>query len=139
MAKRDNKEILGFETTRQQLGFLDNLSAPSQQEMFMQSLADSAEMAEMMDTLVIAWHNGDIEFLEESLLNDMQQYPEINQTIVVDRNRSWAEQIETLLTHQINYLIVVGTLHLVGAEGVPNLLIEQGHTVTQLRQQSAAN
>ena len=138
IAKRDNKEILGFETTRQQLGFLDNLSASSQQEMFMQSLADSAEMAEMMDMLVVAWHNGDIEFLEESLLNDMQQYPELNQTIVVDRNRSWAERIETLLTHQINYLIVVGTLHLVGTEGVPNLLTEQGYTVTQLRQQSAA-
>jgi len=39
-----------------------------------------------------------------------------------------------LLTHEINYLIVVGTLHLVGAEGVPNLLTQQGYKVTQLRQ-----
>lgn len=134
MAKRDNKEILGFETTRQQLGFLDNLSAESQREMFMQSLAEGAEMAGMMDMLVAAWHSGDIEFLEENLLTEMQQYPELNKTIVVDRNRSWAERIEVLLSHQINYLIVVGTLHLVGNEGVPDLLTQQGYTVTQLRQ-----
>ena len=136
MAKRDNKEIFGFETTRQQLGFLDNLSAASQLEMFMQTLAEGAEMADTMDTLVDAWHNGDIEFLEESLLTDMQQYPELNKTIVVDRNLSWTERIETLLTHRVNYLIVVGALHLVGAEGVPNLLTEQGYTVTQLKQQA---
>ena len=136
MAKQDNKEIFGFETTRQQLGFLDNLSVASQLEMFMQTLAEGAEMADTMDTLVDAWHNGDIEFLEENLLTDMQQYPELNQTIVVDRNLSWAERIETLLTHRVNYLIVVGALHLVGAEGVPNLLTEQGYTVTRLKQRA---
>jgi uncharacterized protein YbaP (TraB family) len=135
MAKKDHKEIFGFETTRQQLGFLDNLSAESQRELFMQSLAEGAEMAGMMDMLVDAWHNGDIEFLEESLLTDMQQYPELNKTIVVDRNHSWAERIEVLLSHQTNYLIVVGTLHLVGDEGVPDLLTQRGYTVTQLRQQ----
>jgi len=136
MAKKDNKEIFGFETTRQQLGFLDNLSAESQRELFMQSLAEGAEMAGMMDVLVDAWHSGDIQFLEENLLTDMQQYPELNKTIVVDRNRSWAERIEVLLSHQINYLIVVGTLHLVGNEGVPDLLTQQGYTVTQLRQRA---
>ena len=136
MAREDNKEIFGFETTRQQLGFLDNLSAAAQQEMFMQSLAEGAEIADMMDALVDAWHNGDIEFLEESLLTDMQQYSELNKTIVVDRNHSWAERIETLLTHQVNYLIVVGTLHLVGVEGVPDLLAKQGYIVTQLRQRT---
>ncbi len=134
MAKQDQKEILGFETTREQLGFLDNLSPASQIEMFMQALTEGAEMANMMDTLVNAWHNGDIEFLEENLLTEMQQYPELNKIIVVDRNLSWAERIEALLTHRANYLIVVGTLHLVGAEGVPNLLTEQGYTVTQLKQ-----
>lgn len=136
MAKQDQKEILGFETTRQQLGFLDNLSAASQIEMFMQTLAEGVQMAEMMDTLVDAWHNGDIEFLEENLLTEMQQYPELNETIVVNRNRSWAERIEALLTHRVNYLIIVGTLHLVGAGGVPNLLTEQGYTVIQLKQRS---
>ncbi len=135
MAKKDNKEIFGFETMRQQLGFLDNLSAESQRDLLMQSLAEGAEIDGMMDSLVDAWHNGDIAFLEENLLRDMQQYPELEKVIVVDRNRSWAERIETLLTDEIDYLIVVGTLHLVGTEGVPNLLAQRGYKVTQLRQQ----
>jgi hypothetical protein len=102
--------------------------------MFMQSLRDGAEVAGMMDLLVAAWHDGDIEFLEENLLSDMQRYPELNKIIVVDRNRSWAKRIEDLLTHENNYLIVVGTLHLVGEEGVPDLLENRGYKVTQLRQ-----
>ena len=136
MARKDNKEIFGFETMRQQLGFLDNLSAESQRELFMQSLAEGAEIDGMMDSIIDAWHNGDVASLEENLLRDMQQYPELNQVIVVDRNRSWAERIETLLTHEIDYLIVVGTLHLVGTEGVPDLLAKRGYKVTQLRQQA---
>lgn len=136
MARKDNKEIFGFETMRQQLGFLDNLSAESQRKLFMQSLAEGAEIDGMMDSIIDAWHNGDVASLEENLLRDMQQYPELNQVIVVDRNHSWAERIETLLTHEIDYLIVVGTLHLVGAEGVPDLLAKRGYKVTQLRQQA---
>jgi len=136
MAKKDDKEILGFETTRQQLGFLDNLSAESQREMFMQSLTHGAEIGGEMDLLVAAWHSGDIAFLEENLLSEMQRYPELNKIIVVDRNRSWAQRIEDLLAHENNYLIVVGALHLIGDEGVPSLLAKQGYNVTQLSQRN---
>ncbi len=34
----------------------------------------------------------------------------------------------------IDYLIVVGTLHLVGEDGVPGLLSQRGYKVTQLHQ-----
>ena len=64
----------------------------------------------------------------------MQDYPELNQTIVVDRNVNWTNEIEDMLDDDIDYLIVVGTLHLVGEDGVPRLLEARGHDVTQLRQ-----
>jgi len=134
MAAADDKEIFGFETVRQQLEFLDNLSAESQQEMLMQTLAEISNLSELMDTLIAAWHIGDNGFLEENLLSDMQELPELNQTIVVDRNLNWVGKIEELLTHTDDYLIIVGALHLVGEEGVPGLLQRNGFTVTQMRQ-----
>jgi uncharacterized protein YbaP (TraB family) len=134
MAAADDKEIFGFETVRQQLEFLDNLSAESQQEMLMQTLAESSNLGELMDTLIAAWHIGDNGFLEENLLSDMQELPELNQTIVVDRNLNWAGTIEQLLTHTDDYLIIVGALHLVGEDGVPGLLQRNGFEVTQMRQ-----
>lgn len=134
MAKTDQKEIRGFETMRQQLEFLDGLSPDSQQEMFMQALSEGSAMRELMDSMIEAWRNGDTEFMEDNLLSDMQDYPELNQTIVVDRNLDWTAQIEDLMDDEIDYLIVVGTLHLIGEGGVPGLLTRRGHTVTQMHQ-----
>ena len=134
MAAVDQKEILGFETIRQQLELLDGLSADAQREMFMQALSEGDAMLEMMDGMIDAWRHGDTAFMEENLLSDMQDYPELNQTIVVDRNIDWTAQIEALMDDDDDYLIIVGTLHLVGDEGVPELLSGRGHTVTQLQQ-----
>ena len=134
IASRDNKEIFGLETTRQQLEILDSLSLPSQRELLIQTLSDSAELSEAMDDMVNAWRYGDIEFLENSLLADMQEFDELHQAIVVNRNRNWVVRIEELLREKDDYLIVVGALHLVGDQGVPNLLSQRGYTVRQLHQ-----
>jgi uncharacterized protein YbaP (TraB family) len=134
MAAKDEKEIRGFETMRQQLEFLDTLSPEAQREMLIQALSEGNAMLELMDSMIDAWRNGDTGFLEDNLLADMQDYPELNQTIVVDRNLDWTAQIEDLMDDDIDYLIIVGTLHLVGQGGVPSLLARRGHKVTQLRQ-----
>jgi len=134
IAARDHKEILGLETTRQQLELLDNLSPDAQRDMLMQTLTESGDLASLMDELIDAWRHGDTGFLEENLLSDMQDQSELHQVIVVNRNIAWVRQIQDLLDDDDNYLIVVGALHLVGEEGVPNLLAEQGHKVRQLRQ-----
>jgi uncharacterized protein YbaP (TraB family) len=134
LAQSDGKEILGFETMRQQLEFLDGLSPEAQRDMLIQALSEGEDMPDMMDEMIAAWRRGDVAFMEESLLSDMQDYPELNRVIVVDRNIDWTNQIEELLDDQADYLIVVGALHLIGDEGVPGLLESRGHQVTQLHQ-----
>jgi len=134
IASRDNKEIFGLETTRQQLEILDTLSLESQRDLLIQTLSDSADLSEVMDDMVDAWRYGDIEFLEKSLLADMQEFDELHQAIVVNRNRNWVVRIEDLLREKDDYLIIVGALHLVGDQGVPNLLSQRGYTVKQLHQ-----
>jgi uncharacterized protein YbaP (TraB family) len=133
-AKRDHKEIFGLETTRQQLEMLDGLSPETQRDLLIQTLSESRELTEVMDELVHAWRYGDIEFLEKNLLVDMQEIDELHQTIVVNRNRNWVVKIQELLREKDDYLIIVGALHLVGKEGVPNLLSQRGFNVIQLHQ-----
>ena len=45
---------------------------------------------------------------------------------MIDRNLRWAGQIEELLDDEQDYLVVVGTLHLVGPEGLPAMLAARG-------------
>ena len=134
LAVAESKEILGLETLRQQLEFLDGLSEAAQRDMLMQALSEGVDMQETMDSMIDAWREGDVEYLEDNLLTDMQDYPELNRVIVDDRNLDWTNQIEALMDDGIDYLIVVGALHLVGDNGVPNLLSERGHEVVQLSQ-----
>jgi uncharacterized protein YbaP (TraB family) len=87
-----------------------------------------------MDEMVNAWRYGNIDFLEKNLLADMQDFDELHEAIVVRRNKNWVARIQELLREDDDYMIVVGALHLVGEEGVPHLLSQRGHEVTQLHQ-----
>ncbi len=133
-AGEDSKEILGLESVREQLEFLDKLSLSAQRSLLIQTLRESLNIEKNLDLLIDAWRHGDIDFLEENLLVEMQRYPELYRTLVVDRNEAWVERIRSLIGKQDDYLIVVGTLHLVGDDGVPALLSEIGITTDQLRE-----
>jgi uncharacterized protein len=130
----DEKEILGLETVREQLQFLDSMSLDAQRSLLLQSLKESVDIQKIMDELVHAWRHGDIAFMQDNMLDDMKAYPELYRTIVVNRNVSWLEKIEDLLDDQEDYLVIVGALHLIGEDGVPSLLAERGREVVQLRQ-----
>jgi len=133
-ASSDGKEITGLETERQQFGMLDSLSPAAQRDMLLQALSEGTELGENLDALVEAWRHGDVATLAESLLEEMAESKELYETIVADRNRDWIKQIEALLDDEDDYLIIVGTLHLVGPDGVPELLKKRGHTVRQMQQ-----
>ncbi len=133
-AGEDEKEILGFESAREQLEFLDGLSPAAQRSLLIQTLRESLSIEEDINLLIRAWRHGDIKFLEETLLAEMQKYPELYKTLVVDRNRAWVEKIRKLVAEEDDYLIVVGALHMVGEDGVPALLSEIGINADQLRE-----
>ncbi len=134
-ASRDGKTILGFETVEQQLAYLDGLSLDAQLALLMQTLTESAAIREVMDDLILAWRSGDIDFLEQTLLDDVSGYPELYDTIVANRNRLWVDTIDELLEQGEDYLVVVGALHLVGEDGVPQLLRQRGVRITQMHEQ----
>ncbi len=134
-AMRDGKTILGFESVEQQLAYLDGLSLDAQRELLMQTLTESAAIREIMDDLILAWRSGDIGYLEQTLLEDVSGYPELYDTIVANRNRLWVDTIDELLERGEDYLVVVGALHLVGEDGVPQLLEARGVRVTQMHEQ----
>ncbi len=134
MAGKDQKEILGFETAREQLEFLDGLSMPAQRSLLMQTLQESLSIEEDINLLINAWRYGDIDYFEETLLAEMRKFPELYKTLVVDRNRAWVERIKKLTVEKEDYLVVVGALHLVGEDGLPALLSKQGISADQLNE-----
>ena len=134
-ASTDGKTILGLESVEQQLGYLDGLSLGAQRDLLMQTLTESAGIREIMDDLISAWRSGDIDYLEQTLLDDVYGHPELYETIVASRNRLWADTIDELLEQGEDYMVVVGALHLVGEDGLPQLLQRRGVRIEQMHEQ----
>lgn len=125
-ALADRKEILGLETTEEQLGILDGLSYEEQARFLELTVAESAALPQQLEELLAAWRRGDSLALEDLLLAEYAHFPTLYRRLVTDRNRSWIPRLEDLLDDERDYLVVVGALHLVGDAGVVRLLERAG-------------
>lgn len=136
-AVTDGKQITGLETLREQLNFLASLTLETQRQLLLQTLAANENLEAQMDGMIAAWRRGDSAYLEAQMLDDIASYPELYAVIVSNRNQRWAEQLEQLLDDDQDYLVVVGSMHLVGEDGVPAILEERQYRVAQMPAQSA--
>lgn len=130
-AAADKKPIHGLETLREQLGMLAGLPDRQQREFLLYSIEDADRMAEEIDELLSAWRRGDSKALAQLLAEGFERYPDLYRPLTTDRNRRWLSQVEALLDDREDYLVVVGTLHLVGKDSLIDLLQGKGHKILQ--------
>jgi uncharacterized protein YbaP (TraB family) len=130
-ASADKKPIHGLETLREQLGMLAGLPEKQQREFLLYSIEDADRMEAEIDDLLSAWRRGDTKALAQLLAEGFDRYPDLYRPLTTDRNRRWLSQVEDLLDDRDDYLVIVGTLHLVGKNSLIDLLEGKGHRVLQ--------
>ncbi len=131
-AKKSGKTIRGLETLEFQIGLLDQFSPAEQESMLRQSVAEMDLLDKNLEQIVQSWNSGDSRGVEQMLLASMKEYPEIYEKIVVARNRRWMAALDKMLKQGDKALVVVGAAHLVGRNGLVELLQQRGYTVEQL-------
>jgi uncharacterized protein len=131
-AASDGKPISGLETMEEQLLLFKSLAAPIQRQMLLKMLADLPDLDSEAGRIIAAWRGRDSAALARILDEDFRGFEALRDTIVSDRNRAWVPAVEALLAEEDTSLVAVGTLHLVGPEGLPALLEARGYTVTPL-------
>ncbi len=130
-AHRDGKPIEGFETAVQQLGFFASMPMDQQRQFLAATLEETESSAELRQ-ITDAWRRGDLAALEALLKEGMDEAPELFHRIVTDRNHNWLPRIEQMLadTSQ-DYLVVTGALHMIGSQGLVELLRAKGYKITR--------
>ncbi|HXV79892.1 MAG TPA: TraB/GumN family protein [Candidatus Binatia bacterium] len=131
-AMKAGKTIVGLESAAFQIGLIDELSEKDQESMLRRSLKEMDLLDRGLDEILRAWSTGNVKSLEALLLRGMREYPAVHQKIIVDRNRRWLPEIERMIEQGESILIVVGAGHLVGKDGVVELLKARGYTVEQM-------
>lgn len=131
-AKRSGKSTGGLESMEFQLGLFDGMPQRDQEMMLRETLKELDQLDKGVEQLVQFWMKGDMGSVEEWLLAGMREYPQVHEKIIVERNRRWLPQIEKMIAQGENAMVIVGAAHLVGREGVIELLRQRGYTVEQL-------
>jgi uncharacterized protein len=130
-AREDDKPIIALETAEEQLGFFSRLTMDQQRQYLQSTLKDLNTEASDAALLVRAWQRGDIAELERLMRKDSATNPELFRMLTTDRNLKWLPKITGLLRDDRDYLVIVGALHLVGKDGLVDLLKRQGFDVVQ--------
>jgi len=130
-ARSDGKSIAGLETVHDQIALFEGLSLDAQAEYLVASLEQAHELPKQVDDMVHAWQRGDTAWFDDQLKSELGRDPALYQSVLAARNRKWIPKIEALLNDDKNYLVIVGTGHLVGRNSVIELLKKDGVGATQ--------
>lgn len=127
------KKIIELESIEEQLQMLFDIG---DHDHFLQyTLTDLLDTENVMDQLVTAWKNGDHKSLDHLLLGRYKNNPQlapIFTTLFDARNSTMTEKIEQLLKGEETSFAVIGAGHLVGDNGIINLLEKKGYDVKQM-------
>jgi uncharacterized protein YbaP (TraB family) len=131
-ARNAGKTIIPLETPDFQIALLVNFTTEEENLLVEKSLEDIDNEKKLYNEMVLAWKTGDSASLEKMLNKTRSEAPSIFKKLVSDRTAKWLPEIEKLLHGSQDAIVIVGAGHLVGPDGLVELLRKKGIKVTQL-------
>jgi len=129
------KPASGLETADEQVAALSSMTPTEQQLALQEALDEAADFRTQMDALHTEWRAGNADALFARMGTELKQrYPALYKRIDVDRNQAWLPKIRAMLDNEKrdDSLIVVGSLHLLGPDGLVAKLTAAGYRVERV-------
>ena len=121
-----------LETTEFQLGLFDTLPAPLQVKSLCEVARKANTLPKDLQATLGAWKKGDTKALDR-IINADDDAPEMRETLLLARNRAWAQWVAKRLEQPGTVFMAVGTGHLVGKGSLPEQLKAMGITATRVQ------
>jgi len=131
-SKEDGKQLVFLESVEDQLKLFTEMSKEQEEAYLGQTLQDLDLIEAKLPELVNAWTNGDADGLASIVEKSFKEHPEAYETMVVQRNKNWAVNINDLIKQDVNTLVIVGAAHLVGHKNLLELLRGGGYKIEQM-------
>jgi len=136
LAKAEGKKkILELESLDYQINLLSNLSDKDQELFLVYTLRDLKIMEQEVNKLIQTWSSGDTKGMESILTRSASEDKSLSpifEKLIYERNRKMVLKIEDFLGTKETYFIIVGAGHLVGNQGIIEILRGKGYIVEQL-------
>jgi len=124
------KPVRTLEGALEQVAMLEALGPALQDALVIEALQGASTEVTQVRTLMTAWQAGDASAIERLLVDSAKDAPAIHQALFTDRNKRWVPKIEACLAAG-RCMVVVGAGHLVGTDGLVDLLSRRGYRLIQ--------
>lgn len=126
----DGKPVGELEPIDAQIGYISAMGEGNESEFIKLSLEDLESIETSMTQMIDAWRSGNDQLLATLFVNDMKEgHPELYDSLLVQRNLNWMPLIEEMFTDNDTEFVLVGAAHLVGSDGLLNMLRGKGFEV----------
>jgi uncharacterized protein YbaP (TraB family) len=132
LAKTAGKKVIGLETVDFQIGLVTDFTKEESEALLRSTLTEMEKLKEEIGIMLKAWQTGDSLNLEKLLNESVEKEPALFKRLLTNRNESWVPKIEEFCKGEQNVVVIVGAAHLIGKQGVVELLKKKGLKVTQL-------
>jgi uncharacterized protein YbaP (TraB family) len=120
------RPVRGFETAKEQFGFLDTLSEGSQRAFLESVLEDPEASKKQFAAMVKSWMAGDLKGIEATFDSETEMSPELREVLMKRRNAKWADWLATRMKSPGTVFVAVGAGHLAGHDSVREMLKARG-------------
>jgi len=131
----DKRKIVELESLDYQINLFSNLSEKNQELFLLYTLKDIKVLEQELDRLIKAWSSGDEKTVESivtrSVKQDKRLLP-VYEKLIIERNKKMVSKIEEYLKEKETFFVIVGAGHLVGNQGIIELLKGKGFLIEQL-------
>jgi hypothetical protein len=132
LAIKNKISISGLESVTEQLNLFTSFSKNEQTEMVMSSLRDEAEAKSSFEQMQQIYLTQNIDELYSFIKKESDSPIANSRVFLENRNQNWIPQMEKMMENK-SVFFAVGAAHLAGPEGVIELLIKKGYTLTPIK------
>ncbi len=125
-AQKDGKDLGVLESVDAHLGLFATMPEALSRQLLEQALADAAVAAPDPLALYQSWRANDRRALEQLVSEMRRDFPKIHERLLAARNRAWLPELRKRLRSEQAQLVIVGAAHLVGDDGLIELLADEG-------------
>ncbi len=128
IAKKEKKEIYGFETIEFQSSVFDSIPYNVQAKDLLKNIDSMGKYKVYFNRMVNTYKNQQTDSLVAIVNDKTFSDGENNDALLKNRNVNWIKQLKTILPKN-NIFMAVGAAHLFGKDGLIDLLRREGYTV----------
>ncbi len=131
-AAQSHKQTTGLVPLDEHIAVFGGMNDADSQAFLLLSFIQLSQSGKEYQRTVSEWKRGDIEGIDRAFQQDYRDVPALRRRIITDRNRRWLPEIVQWLQSGKTYMVVAGTAHMAGDDGLPALLRAKGFQVEQL-------